>query len=84
MDLNLMDQSVLNFLFSVLLMGIGWVLKIFWDSITTLHSKDEERKDQVHALNLLVAGDYVKQDRFDSVTAAINAKLDRIERHLIK
>lgn len=77
-----MEQIVINFIFGGFLVVIGWVLKVIWDSIITLQAKDNERKDQVHNLSLLVVGDYVKQERFDSFATMISEKLDRIEKSL--
>lgn len=77
-----MEQIVINFIFGGFLVVIGWVLKVIWDSIISLQAKDSERKDQVHNLSLLVVGDYVKQERFDSFATMISEKLDRIEKSL--
>lgn len=77
-----MEQIVINFIFGGFLVVIGWVLKVIWDSIISLQAKDNERKDQVHNLSMLVVGDYVKQERFDTFATMISDKLDRIEKSL--
>lgn len=77
-----LDQQIINFVFSALLVLFGWVLKVLWDSISALQRKDDERRDQVHSLSVVVAGDYVKQEKFDAFTTMVSNKLDRIEQSI--
>jgi len=77
-----MEQIVINFIFGAFLVVMGWVLKVVWDAIVSLQVKDNERKDQVHNLSMLVVGDYVKQEKFDTFAHMISDKLDRIEKSL--
>jgi hypothetical protein len=58
---------------------LSWVLKTIWDSIKDLYNTDKELADKVSHIEVLVAGNYVKTDKFDQVVARIFDKLDKIE-----
>jgi hypothetical protein len=60
----------------------GWVLNSLRDSIKSLNQSDTELANKVQAIELLVAGSYVKRDDLDKLTAALFAKLDKIDAKL--
>ncbi len=60
----------------------GWVLNNIKSSIDSLHKSDSMLTDKVQAIEVLVAGQYVRRDDMDKSIAAIFAKLDRIEAKL--
>ena len=49
-----------------------------WDSYKELKKTDKELADKVSAIEVLVAGQYVKRDDFDRLAQAIFVKLDKI------
>lgn len=57
----------------------GWVLNSVRDSVKALHQSDEHLASKVQAIEVLVAGQYVKRDDLDKHLTAIFHKLDRIE-----
>jgi hypothetical protein len=57
----------------------GWVMNNLRDSLKTLHEADASLTSKVQAIEVLVAGTYVKRDELDRLGQAIFAKLDRIE-----
>lgn len=57
----------------------GWILNTLWQEIKTMQQTDEKLADKVAAIEILVAGQYVKRDDMQVLSAAIFAKLDRIE-----
>ena len=57
----------------------GWVMKNLSDSLSALQKADNELTNKVQAIEVLVAGTYVKRDELDKLGQAIFAKLDRIE-----
>jgi len=73
-----MDQAVLNWAFGLLNILFGVVLKALWDSYKELKRTDKELADKVSAIEVLVAGQYVKREDFQSVTSEIFRKLDKI------
>jgi len=73
-----MDQSLLNWVFGVLNIIFGIAGKVMWDSYRDLKKTDKELADKVAAIEVLVAGQYVKRDDFDKVTNQIFTKLDKI------
>mgnify|MGYP006921415804 CR=1 FL=1 len=74
-------------IFNILILAVGglggWWMKMMWDSLKELERADRSLIDRVAAIDVLVAGSYVKRDYFESkldgVTTALFAKLDRIE-----
>ena len=71
-------QTMFNI--AVTLIGFlgGWVLNSLKTSIDALHKADSELTTKVQAVEVLVAGSYVKRDDFDNFGNAIFKKLDKI------
>ncbi|CAB5220678.1 hypothetical protein UFOVP241_16 [uncultured Caudovirales phage] len=60
----------------------GWVLNSLRSSIDSLQKADTSLTTKVQAIEVLVAGSYVKRDDMDKLTTALFAKLDKIEAKL--
>ena len=73
-----MNQDLLNWAFGILNLVIGGFMKAMWDSYKELKRTDTMLADKVNAIEVLVAGTYVKRDDFDKVANAIFMKLDKI------
>lgn len=73
-----MDQSLLNWAFGLINLILGFFLKALWDSYKDLKKTDKELADKVGEMEVLVAGQYVKRDDFQTVTNQIFNKLDKI------
>jgi len=73
-----MDQSFWNWLFAIINIILGAFLKVMWDSYKDLKRTDKELAEKVGNIEVLVAGQYVNRNEFNSVTNQIFAKLDRI------
>ena len=57
----------------------GWVLNNLKSSIDLLHIADNDLTTKVQAIEVLVAGTYVRRDDMDKLGTALFQKLDRIE-----
>ena len=57
----------------------GWILNTLWTEIKSMQATDNKLADKVAAIEILVAGQYVKRDDIQVLSSAIFAKLDRIE-----
>lgn len=77
-----MDQTVINWIIAGAGALLGIFLKALLDSVKDLQKADQALTRQVSEIEVLVAGSYVKRDDMDKLTAAIFAKLDRIESKL--
>ena len=75
-------QELVNILFALVGVLGGWWMKAMWDAVKELEKADRELSKQVGDLKVLVAGDYVRTERFDTLSAALFSKLDRIENKL--
>lgn len=77
-----MDQNIFNI--AVALVGAlgGWWMNTMWQSLKDLQRADKELADKVAAIEILVAGEYVKRDSFDRAVDRIFEKLDHIDSKL--
>jgi len=73
------NQTLINT--AILLIGGmgGWIMNGMRDSIKMLHDSDKEITTKLQAIELLVAGTYVKRDDFDKLGQALFTKLDKID-----
>lgn len=56
----------------------GWVLNSIAANVKSLQKADNELATKVQAIELLVAGQYVRRDDFDKISAEMFRKLDKI------
>jgi hypothetical protein len=77
-----MDQQLFNI--AVALVGAlgGWWMNTMWQSLKDLQQADKDLADKVAAIEVLVAGEYVKRDSFDRAMDRIFEKLERIDAKL--
>ena len=75
-------QTSFNIAVGIIAFLGGWVLNSLRDSIQSLQKSDTELATKVQSIELLVAGSYVKRDDLDRLTAALFAKLDKIDAKL--
>jgi hypothetical protein len=75
-------QWLLNAIFTVTGVLCGWILTVFHQTMKDLQKFDFELAEKVHAIELLVAGQYVKKDELHALSVALFSKLDRIEQKL--
>lgn len=74
-----MDQQMFNIMFAIAGALGGWWMKAMWEALKDLQKADNHLAAEVSDLKVLVAGQYVKAETFEKLTAAIFTKLDRIE-----
>jgi hypothetical protein len=72
-------QTLFNVLVGLVAFLGGWVLNSLRASIESLQDADSALTTKVQSIEVLVAGSYVKRDDMDRLTAALFAKLDKIE-----
>lgn len=80
----ILDQTIINWILGLFGMILGFMLKTVWQSVKDLQTSDKQLVDKINAIEVLVAGQYVKQDEFNRLSDAIFKKLDRIEEKLDK
>lgn len=73
------SQTFINSALGLIAFLGGWVLNSLKESMAQLKQTDNDLADKVQAIELLVAGTYVKRDDLDKLGNALFAKLDRIE-----
>jgi hypothetical protein len=79
-----MDQTIINFILGLFGMVLGFMLRVLWQSVKDLRNEDSKLIEKVGAIEILVAGQYIKRDEFQQLTHAIFKKLDKIEDKLNK
>lgn len=77
-------QQLFNWAIAIINILIGIGLRALWDSLKDLRTADEKLTKEVGAIQILVAGEYVKREYFEKKVDAIFLKLDRIESGLYK
>jgi hypothetical protein len=75
-------QTLFNVALGVISFLLGVIVQTLRESMAKLQKVDAELAAKVQAIELLVAGTYVKRDDMDKLGSAIFAKLDRIESKL--
>lgn len=65
-------QEMFNIVFGLLCAVGGWWLNTMWQAMRSLETK-------VAAIDVLVAGQYVKKDELNKLSDAIFHKLDKIQ-----
>ena len=78
-------QMFVNAALGVIAFLGGIIIKVVWDAISTLRTslaemreEDTKLSSKVQAIEVLVAGTYIKRDEFERLSAAIFSKLDKI------
>ena len=56
----------------------GWWLKTIWEALRELQKADQMLAEKVSAIEVLVAGQYVRRDEFEKMVTALFSKLDKI------
>lgn len=75
-------QAIINMAFSIAGALGGFVLKAVWDGLRDLRAADALLTDKVQAIELLVAGQYIKREDFSKTIAVLFEKLDKIDAKL--
>lgn len=74
-----LDQTFINIVLGVICSLGGWFMNAMWQSLRDLKDTDKELSEKVQAIEILVAGQYIKRDEFERFSHALFAKLDKIE-----
>lgn len=78
-----MDQTIINWLLGGFGALIGFLLNAVWQAVKDLQSADKMLADKVGAIEVLVAGAYLKREEFNDIfndtIKALFSKLDKIE-----
>lgn len=79
-----MSQTVINIFVAGLGALVGFLLNRVWQAVRDLQIADKDLVQKINDIEVLVAGDYVKQDKFDAMIDRLFAKLNVIEQKLDK
>lgn len=71
-------QTIYNILIGLISAMLGWWLNNVWASLKELQAADRELAEKVASIEVLVAGQYVTREEFNTVLSQVFAKLDRI------
>lgn len=74
-----MDQTIINWLLAGFGALIGFILNVVWQAVKDLQTADKQLSEKVGAIEVLVAGAYVRKDEFTVSINNLFDKLDRIE-----
>ena len=75
----MLDQTFINLLIAAIGALFGWWVRTIWVEVRRLQDADIRITDRLAAIEVLVAGQYVRTDKFDATIDKMFVKLDRIE-----
>ena len=78
----MLNQDLINAIIGIVGAGAGWWMKTMWESLRELQRADTSLVEKVGAIEVLVAGQYVRRDEVEKLFSAVFVKLDRIEEKL--
>ena len=75
-------QVLFNSSFAVILLGVGWLMRVLFETIKELRDKDQDIYDKVSSLAVTIPENYVHKSDFRDLNERIFDKLDSIENKL--
>ena len=75
-------QVLFNSSFAVILLGVGWLMRVLFETIKDLRDQDKDIYDKVSDLAVTIPENYVHKSDFRELNDRIFVKLDRIENKL--
>jgi hypothetical protein len=75
-------QMAFNLLVGVLGTAFGWILNVLWSELRHLQQTDDKLAEKVNAIEVIVAGNYIRRDELGTIMREVHAKLDRIDERL--
>lgn len=72
-------QNFINIAITVGCTIFGIILKVIWDTLQQFQNENKEVVNRISAIEVLVAGEYVRKDEFKDFCKAMFVKLDRID-----
>ena len=76
------SQDFINLALGAISFLGGWVVKNLQDSMKSLQMTDEKLTEKVQAIEVLVAGQYIKREDFEKAIKTLFDKLDKIDAKL--
>ena len=70
-------QSIINWAGAAALAAIGWFCRQVWDLVQKL-------KEEVHAIEVDLPRNYVRQDQIEAKLDKIDARFDKLDAHITK
>ena len=77
-----MEQNLINVLLGGLSVIIGAVISSIYNSVKELERSDNDINEKLSAIEVAVAGNYVKRDEFINTIERLFTKLDSIDQKL--
>lgn len=77
-----MEQNLINVLLGGLSVIIGAVISTIYNSVKELERTDKDINEKLSAIEVAVAGNYVKRDEFINTIERLFTKLDSIDQKL--
>lgn len=79
----MVTQELVNWMFGILGVICGAIIKVMWDGIQGLQQSDQKLAEKVASIEILVAGNYATREHVENIfrelSTALFKKLDKIE-----
>ena len=76
------EAEIIDILFGIVLLGLGWWMRSLNESIRRLHQSDKDIMDRIQHVEVLVAGKYVTREEVNSQYLNLITKLESIDAKL--
>jgi hypothetical protein len=80
------DLRIVDFLLGLVVLMMAGILTHMWSEIKSLRDKNHAQQNEVHKLNLLVAGNYVSRPELDNhmtrLQDMVTKGFDKMERQM--
>lgn len=72
-------QMVINSLIMLVAFFGGWFVRVLWSKLGDLEREHKGTNQRLNGVEILVAGQYIRRDEFETKINALFNKLDKIE-----
>lgn len=76
------EQAIINAIVGFLIALGMFLLNSLWNAVKDLQAADKSLTDRISAIDVLVAGNYVRREDMQQTVGELFRKLDRIENKL--
>lgn len=72
-------EQILQWLIAIIGSVVAWSAKTMRDSVAAVETDNRRLDERINGLEILIASQYVRSDRFDATVNALFQKMDRVE-----
>jgi len=78
----MVDQSLVNAAIAAGGAAVSFILKRVFDEIDRMNKREQVIAEKLNNIEVLIAGNYIRREQFDSAMRMLETKLDRLDEKL--